>query len=92
MDLDRGKSIPHPNPYVPPHIQKTGTLVILWTRDFRAHSEMVYKSSGFCLMHIKCVCVLCMGSMEGEGGGCGVGCSDFDFFHILRYNHPSLTP
>ncbi len=21
-----------------------------------------------------------------------VGCSDFDFFHILRYNHPSLTP
>ncbi len=20
------------------------------------------------------------------------GCSDFDFFHILRYNHPSLTP
>jgi hypothetical protein len=23
---------------------------------------------------------------------CTVGCSDFDFFHILRYNHPSLTP
>ncbi len=23
---------------------------------------------------------------------CGVGCSDFYFFHILRYNHPSLTP
>jgi hypothetical protein len=21
-----------------------------------------------------------------------LGCSDFDFFHILRYNHPSLTP
>ncbi len=21
-----------------------------------------------------------------------VGCSDFYFFHILRYNHPSLTP
>ncbi len=21
-----------------------------------------------------------------------IGCSDFDFFHILRYNHPSLTP
>jgi hypothetical protein len=31
---------PHPNPYVQPHI-KTGTLVILWTRDFTAHSEMV---------------------------------------------------
>ncbi len=28
-----------PNPNVQPHI-KTGTLVILWTRDFRAHSEM----------------------------------------------------
>ncbi len=23
---------------------------------------------------------------------CALGCSDFDFFHILRYNHPSLTP
>ncbi len=23
---------------------------------------------------------------------CTLGCSDFDFFHILRYNHPSLTP
>jgi hypothetical protein len=32
---------PHPNPYVQPRIKKTGTLVILWTRDFRAHSEMV---------------------------------------------------
>jgi hypothetical protein len=21
-----------------------------------------------------------------------LGCSDFDFFHILRYSHPSLTP
>jgi len=21
-----------------------------------------------------------------------VGCSDFDFFHILRYNHPTLAP
>ncbi len=30
-----------------------------------------------------------------RGIGCTartVGCSDFDFFHILRYNHPSLTP
>jgi hypothetical protein len=26
------------------------------------------------------------------GGACAVGSSDFDFFHILRYNHPSLTP
>ncbi len=24
--------------------------------------------------------------------GYTVGCSDFDFFHILRYNHPYLTP
>jgi hypothetical protein len=32
---------PFPNPYVQPYIKKTGTLVILWTRDFRAHSEMV---------------------------------------------------
>ncbi len=23
---------------------------------------------------------------------CTVGCSDFDFFHILMYNNPSLTP
>jgi hypothetical protein len=23
---------------------------------------------------------------------CSLGCSDFDFFHILRHNHPSLTP
>ncbi len=23
---------------------------------------------------------------------CVLECSDFDFFHILRYNHPSLTP
>jgi hypothetical protein len=21
-----------------------------------------------------------------------IGCSGFDFFHILRYNNPSLTP
>jgi hypothetical protein len=36
MDFPASKSI-----YVQPHIKKTGTLVILWTRDFRAHSEMV---------------------------------------------------
>jgi hypothetical protein len=23
---------------------------------------------------------------------CTLGCSDFYFFHILRYNHPSLAP
>ncbi len=38
-------------------------------------------------------------NMIGGGGGgwrgmeaCTLGCSDFYFFHILRYNHPSLTP
>ncbi len=45
-----------------------------------------------------------LGQHDGGGGGsvaklihqinndCPIGCSDFDFFHILRYNHPSLTP
>ncbi len=28
----------------------------------------------------------------GHRWRCPVGCSDFDFFHNLRYNHPSLTP
>ncbi len=27
-----------------------------------------------------------------QDSDCTLGCSDFDFFHILRYNHPSLTP
>jgi hypothetical protein len=31
-------------------------------------------------------------SWQARGAlGCTLGCSDFDFFHILRYNHPSLT-
>jgi hypothetical protein len=27
-----------------------------------------------------------------DEGACALGCSDFYFFHILRYNHPSVTP
>jgi hypothetical protein len=64
MDFPPSKSI-RPTTY-----KKTGTLVILWTRDFRAQSEMVSNtvSSGFCLMCIKCVCVWAVWRV---GRGCG---------------------
>jgi hypothetical protein len=52
-------------PPIQPHI-KTGTLVILWTRDFRAHSEMVSKKF-WILSYVHQVC-MCMGSIEGGGG------------------------
>jgi hypothetical protein len=47
-----------------------------------------FDTPGACALHG----FVFLGSFTRRTGGCALGCSDFDFFHILKYKHPSLTP